>query len=79
MISPRLAIFLLWIFTDRNTLAFESGWIAILGFLFLPWTTLAWILCFAPLFGIQGFGWFIVAFAFVVDISTYIKGASARN
>lgn len=79
MISPRLAIVLLWLFTDRNTVAFESGWIAILGFLLLPWTTLAWILCYAPFFGIQGFGWIIVIFAFIVDISTYFKGATAQK
>lgn len=79
MISPRLAIALLWIFTNRNTIAFESGWVAILGFLFLPWTALAWILCYAPFFGVQGFGWIVVAFAFVVDISTYFKGSTVQR
>jgi len=36
MLSTRLAIFLIWIFGDRMTIAFNSGWIAILGFVFLP-------------------------------------------
>ena len=47
LISPRLAIFLLWIFSDRLTIAFTSGWVGILGFLFLPWTMLAWAVCYA--------------------------------
>ena len=47
-ISPRLAIFMAWIFAnERTSYAFESFWIALLGFLLLPWTTLAWIVCYA--------------------------------
>lgn len=76
LISPRLAIFLLWLFTDRMTIAFQSGWLGFLGFLFLPWTTLAWTLCYVPFGGVQGFGWFIVFFGFFLDISSY---ASSRN
>lgn len=76
LISPRLAIALLWLFTDRMTLAFTSGWIGIIGFLFLPWTTLAWTLCYAPIFGVQGFGWFVVLLGFFADISSY---ATSRN
>lgn len=76
LISPRLAIFLLWIFSDRMTIAFTSGWIGIFGFLFLPWTTLTWALCYTPIFGVSGFGWFIVLFGFALDISSY---ASSKN
>ena len=42
MLSPRLAIFLVWLFGDRMSIAFNSFWIALIGFIFLPWTTLAW-------------------------------------
>jgi hypothetical protein len=76
LISPRLAIFLLWLFTDRMTLAFTSGWLGIFGFLFLPWTTLAWTVCYAPIFGVSGFGYIVVLFGFVLDISSY---ASSKN
>jgi hypothetical protein len=76
LISPRLAIFLLWLFTDRMTLAFTSGWLGFFGFLFLPWTTLAWTVCYAPIFGVSGFGYIVVLFGFVLDISSY---ASSKN
>jgi hypothetical protein len=79
MISPRLAIFLLWIFSDRMTIAFQSGWMALLGFLVLPWTTLAWAVCYAPVGGVHGFGWFIVIFGFLLDISSYSGSARARQ
>ncbi|NQU36969.1 MAG: hypothetical protein HQ526_05150, partial [Actinobacteria bacterium] len=44
LISPRLALALLFFFSDRLTIAFQSGWVGILGFLFLPWTALAWVI-----------------------------------
>lgn len=71
VISPRLAIVLLWLFTDRVSVAFSSFWIALLGFLLLPWTTLAWLVVFTPVFGVQGFGWFIVIIAFIADLATW--------
>ena len=78
-ISPRLAIFFGWLFTDRMSIAFESFWIAFLGFVFLPWTTLAWAVAYAPVRGVTGFGWFIVVFAFCADIMTHVGSAQARR
>jgi hypothetical protein len=79
MLSPRLAVFLLWLFTDRMDAAFNSGWIALLGWLFLPWTTLAWAIAYAPRSGVSGFGWFIVTLAFLADLMTHVGAAQARR
>ncbi len=79
-LSPRLAIFLVWLFdNERMSAAFNSFWIALLGFLFLPWTTLAWAVAYAPVRGVTGFGWFLVGFAFVCDIMTHVGSAQARR
>jgi hypothetical protein len=45
----------------------------LLGFLFLPWTTLMYV-SVAPL-GVVGFDWFWIALAVVADIVTYTGGA----
>lgn len=79
MVSPRLAFFVVWLFTDRTEIAFDSFWIGLLGFLFLPWTALAWALLYAPIAGVSGFGWFIVILAFVVDIVSLTGSARARR
>jgi hypothetical protein len=79
MLSPRFAIFLIWLFGDRMTIAFDSGWIAVIGFIFLPWTTLAWAVAYAPRQGVTGFGWFVVGFAFFADIMTHVGSAQARR
>ena len=80
LISPRFAIFLVWLFdNDRMSAAFNSFWIGLLGFLFLPWTTLAWAVCYAPIRGVTGFGWFVVGIAFLADIMTYVSSHQARQ
>lgn len=80
-ISPRLGLFLLWLFTDRLSEAFTSGWIGLIGFLFLPWTALAWAVAYQPLgdVGVTGFGWFVVLLALLVDLSTHAGSAQARR
>src|SRR5262249_22072178 len=42
LLSPRLALFLLWIFSDVLSRAFDSWIVPLLGFFLLPWTTLAY-------------------------------------
>jgi len=78
-ISPRLAIVMVWIFTDRMSEAFDSFWMATLGFFVLPWTTLAWAVCYAVPHGVKGFGYVVVAFALFVDIASYTSGARAQR
>lgn len=78
--SPRLALFLVWLFTDRIPAAFDGNWLfPVLGFFLLPWTTLAWAIAWATNGGIQGFGWVLVVFAFLADISTHAGAAQSRR
>mgnify|MGYP000973203294 FL=1 len=79
MAAPRFAIFLLWLFSDRMAIAFNGFLEAFLGFLLLPFTTLFFALVYAPIGGVSGFGWLIVAFGLALDISSYTSGAKARR
>jgi len=78
-ISPRFVIFLLWIFTDRLTIAFRSGWEGVLGFLLLPYATLFYALVYAPGKGVDTFGWVIVAIGVLIDLSSLTFGSRARR
>jgi hypothetical protein len=75
--SARLALFLVWIFTDRLSIAFRSGWEGILGFIFLPYATLFYALVYQPHKGVDGFGWVIVALGIVLDLSSHLFGSRA--
>ncbi len=78
LISPRLALFFVWIFSDLLSRAFDDWIVPFIGFFLLPWTTLAYAVMWnAGTNEVTGFEWFIVGFAFVVDISSYI--ASGRR
>ncbi|MGK2933033.1 MAG: hypothetical protein ACSLFD_09755 [Solirubrobacterales bacterium] len=80
-ISPRLALFVILLFSDWVSKAFDGGWILpILGFFLLPWTTLAYI-CMWQLGtrDVNGFEWLIVIFAFVIDIMAYTRGSQQRQ
>ncbi len=79
MAAPRFAIFLLWLFSDRMAIAFNGFLEAFLGFLLLPFTTLFFAVVYAPIGGVSGFGWLIVAFGLALDISSYTSGAKARR
>ena len=80
LLGPRLAFLYEWIFTDRVTIAFQGGFIVpLLGLLFLPWTVLMYVLAFAPIFGVSGIGWFVVALGFLLDLTTYSGRAAQRR
>jgi len=72
LISPRLALFFVAIFSDLLSRSFDSWVIPFLGFFLLPWTTLAYT-CMWSLGSneVTGFEWFIVILAFLADLSGY--------
>lgn len=79
-ISPRLALFAMFLFSDLLSRAFDSWAIPFIGFFLLPWTTLA----YAAMWGVgtnkvSGFEWFIVVLAFVVDLGAYANRDRARR
>jgi hypothetical protein len=74
-----LALFALFLFSDMLSRAFDSWLIPLIGFFLLPWTTLAYALMWAfSANGVAGFEWFIVIFAFVVDLGAFAGGGRRR-
>jgi Flp pilus assembly protein protease CpaA len=81
LIGPRVALIFTAIFSDMMSRAIDSWVVAILGFLFLPWTTLAYVVFYDVGAGLEvrGVEWFLVGLAFVVDMGSYVGGRSARS
>lgn len=72
LFAPRLALFLVWVLTPLVSRAFGTFIVPLLGFLFLPFTTLAYSLVYIPSTGTPtGLGWLLVVVAFILDISAY--------
>jgi hypothetical protein len=81
LISPRLVLVVLAIFSDVLSRAFDGWVVPLLGFFLLPWTTLAYAALWdwGPGRHVYGFEWFLVALAFFIDLSAYAGGRRARR
>ena len=78
LIGPR-AVILVWALVSplQWSAVFGSFLIPILGFLFLPWTTLTYFLVASG--GVVGLDWLFLALALVVDLSSYAGGGAYRR
>ena len=77
-IGPRVALFVWWAFGDKVDAAFDTWIWPLLGLIFLPWTTLAYVVAWGPIDAVSGAGWLLVALGFAADIATY-SARSAKN
>jgi hypothetical protein len=71
LLGPRFGI-LFWgiVNPDRWDSAFDSFIWPLLGFLFLPWTTLMFV-AVAPFGNVEGWDWFWLGLAVLADILSY--------
>jgi hypothetical protein len=80
LISPRLALVAMWLFSNVLSRAYDSWIVPLIGFFVLPWTTLAYAgMWSAGTNRVFGFEWFIVGLAFVVDVMSYVGGRASRD
>jgi hypothetical protein len=80
IISPRIALFVVWLFGDSYFTRALGHWVwAILGFFFLPLTTLAFAFGMNSL-GAPGemepLGWLFTALAVIIDLGLVKKSHS---
>jgi hypothetical protein len=79
--APRLLLIFLWI-ARPNLMgqAFETFLLPLLGFIFLPFTTLMWVLLWTGSNGsISGFDWVWLGIAVLLDLGHWAGGAANRR
>ena len=77
--TPRIVLFILFLFTNYLNRAFDGFVLPFLGFLFLPATTLAYAIAQNELGGLNGLGIIVVLIGLAVDIGLLGGGASRRR
>ena len=74
VIGPRAALIFWWVADPARWMAtFSGAFVPVVGFLFLPWTTIMYILFWSN--GLPPIGWLAVLLGIVLDLGTYGGGA----
>lgn len=80
LISPRLAIVFVAVFSDMLSRAFDGILLPFIGFFLLPWTTLSYTLLWhSGVNGVSGIEWFFVGFFFLLDLGSYAGSGRGRR
>jgi hypothetical protein len=70
--APRILFLIIWIARPAYVNAvFDTFIFPLLGLIFLPFTTLIYVLLDAPPAGIEGFDWLWIALAVLLDLTHY--------
>lgn len=77
--TPRIVLFILWLFTNYLSRAYDGFMLPFLGFLFLPATTLAYAIARNELGGVNGLGIVVVLIGLAVDVGLLGGGARQRR
>jgi hypothetical protein len=68
-----------WLTTGMIERATDGLLVPLLGFLFLPWTMLAYVLLYDSGRQVAGFEWVIVGLAFAFDLAAVLGGGLRRR
>ncbi len=77
-LGPRVAFFLVWIFGNRVEQVYSTWIWPLLGVIFIPWTSLAYILVWGPVHHVSGAGWILVVIGVFLDLATW-SGRFAKS
>jgi len=74
---PRLGVLALWLFTPLVNRAFDTFIVPLLGLIFLPLTTVIYVLVIPG--GLGGFEWLLIIVGFLIDLGAYGGGVFGRR
>lgn len=79
LFGPRLAVVFMWLFTSRVAIAFDTFIVPLVGLIFLPFTTLMYLLVYTPGMGLSTWDWILLVIAFFLDLGSYGGSAYSRK
>jgi len=72
--APRFVMVILWIFTNYLSRAYEGWLLPLVGFFFLPTTTLAYAIAQNETQGLRSWGLVLFVVAVLVDVGIWGRG-----
>jgi len=77
--APRLVLIIMWIVGPRINAAFSSWIWPLLGLIFLPYTTIMFVLVWSPVTGVYGWDWVWIALGVWMDVMKWTRIAQSRK
>ena len=78
--APRIGFLVYWIARPNMvSAAFNSFIIPLLGLIFLPFTTLFYVILYTPGIGLTGWDWLWLGFAVMLDLMHYSSTYAGRD
>ena len=77
--APRLVIILAWLFSNRWDVVWDTWVWPLLGFIFLPYTTIMYVLVWNIATGVSGWDWMWIALGLLLDITKWAQIANNRR
>lgn len=77
LVTPRVVMAILWLFTDYLSQAFGSFFWPFIGFFFLPTTTMAYAVSVNAFDGVKGWGLVVLILGVMVDFG--LLGGGGRT
>jgi hypothetical protein len=77
LVTPRFVMVILWIFTNYLGRAYDSTIVPLLGFFFMPTTTLAYAVAQNETHGIKGWGALVLVIGIGLDLGIWGSGRGA--
>lgn len=76
----RVGLLVVWLQTSLVKTAFHDGWILpLLGIIFLPLTTISYVVVYALGNGVNGWAWLWVILGFLFDVGMHGSGVSSNR
>jgi hypothetical protein len=72
--APRIALLLIWVFTNLVDRAYTGFLIPLLGLVLFPYATLFYVFAYNPVTGVSGWGWAFVVLGFIFDLGNWTGG-----
>lgn len=78
-VAPRFFLILAWIFSERWQVVWKGDFLMpLLGIIFLPFTTVMYMLAWSPT-GIQGWDWLWILLGLFLDLTHYAQVAQNKD
>jgi hypothetical protein len=77
--APRLVLIIMWIVGPRINAAFDTWIWPLLGLIFLPYTTIMFVLVWNPVTGVYGWDWVWIALGVWMDVMKWTRIAQNRQ